>query len=440
MMQKQTHRTDRHTKFFKKGIFICALAVLILLFAIVFVISFCFRSTSKDGTFDSSTYRLTDTVIQENKYGFFEIKEAVYQNGNLYIYFITDFNDNESLSEWRTSFAEQNADFCRLNTGNQYYDNEYNFPTFQQKIEEGYCIFTDVTLPSEQTFPKLQFLCGDIAISFSMEPVNADQIDQYSHIMTERGGVLTVSRTENEMLIIDLYPLNCGGRTIDEYILSYIPSFISSTQNELTVTSEDGTILTGMHVTTNPQYTEWEFGLSEAGEYTLHIPYIVFKSILEEDIQIPLNFEQKRFEDTAYKFPDFTVTISSIETPALSSILNRLSPDGDAYSLLLQDENTFQYYTVKMNIESKDGLVPIFNADNLMVDTTGLSGPLNIAFSLFPDSDLLNQEYLVIFRYDSSYNDFDASTTYIGFSQYEKFGAVWPHSLDIPVTVTSKDE
>lgn len=87
------------------------------------------------------------------------------------------------------------------------------------------------------------------------------------------GGLLAVPRRENGELIVSIYPLNEGDFAIDPGLTRLFEETAP-----VTVTAEDGTVLTGTPVDYRPyssaQYFDWSFGTAPAGSYTLNVPYV----------------------------------------------------------------------------------------------------------------------------------------------------------------------
>lgn len=142
----------------------------------------------------------------------------------------------------------------------------------------------------------------------------------YFSLTEEQGGLLAVPRRENGELIVSIYPLNEGDFVIDP---SLTKTFGET--SPVTVTAEDGTVLTGIPMNWHPlgseQYFDWNFGAAPAGNYTLCVPY-VYESLAAysdrtdvHDTADPLSFTLTvpEMTETVVALPFGSVTLTAGE-------------------------------------------------------------------------------------------------------------------------------
>lgn len=138
----------------------------------------------------------------------------------------------------------------------------------------------------------------------------------YFELTEDQGGLLAIPRLENGELIVSIYPLNEGDFTIDPGLTKVFGEVAP-----VTVTTEDGTVLTGTPIGWHPfgseSYFDWNFGPAEAGKYTLSVPY-VYESLAEYDMsantsRIPFSFSVPDMDETTVEFPYGNVTLRCLE-------------------------------------------------------------------------------------------------------------------------------
>lgn len=151
------------------------------------------------------------------------------------------------------------------------------------------------------------------------EETSCEQAGHFA-LTEEQGGLLAVPRRENGELIVSIYPLNEGDFVIDPGLNKAFGETAP-----VTVTAEDGTVLTGTPMNWRPfgseQYFDWNFGPAPAGTYTLDVPY-VYESLAayatragvhdaSEPISFPLALPE--LTETVVELPFGSVTLTAGE-------------------------------------------------------------------------------------------------------------------------------
>lgn len=142
----------------------------------------------------------------------------------------------------------------------------------------------------------------------------------YFALTEAQGGLLAAPRRENGELIVSIYPLNEGDFAIDPGLTK-----LFGETAPVTVTAEDGTVLTGTPVDYRPygsaQYFDWNFGPAGEGDYTLNVPY-VYESLAAyatragvHDTAEPISFTLTvpEPEETVVELPFGSVTLTAGE-------------------------------------------------------------------------------------------------------------------------------
>ena len=156
----------------------------------------------------------------------------------------------------------------------------------------------------------------ELSYTLSLKPLSEDSLEQYSYSMTEDGGLLLMPRLENGELLVDIYPLDPEDGQIVPALLYCLMQNPEET-GVITATAEDGTVLEGSCPGYNPfssdTYFTWSFGPAEPGSYTLEVPYLLKKYLIQEDIRIPLCLEEGYALDTEYQTSAGTLSIGPLE-------------------------------------------------------------------------------------------------------------------------------
>ena len=201
-----------------------------------------------------------------------------------------------------TGIASMNAD------GSLTYKFEIYFPELEALLEEGettldavfsiqeYGYGETVSMEDGSSYNPLVVLRSyELSYSLSLAPLAEDELESYSYSVTEDGGLLLMPRLENGELLVDIYPLDPEDGQIVPALL-YCNMQNPEEQGVITAEAEDGTVLEGTCVGYNPftsdAYFTWSFGPAEEGEYTLHVPYLLKKYPVQEDIELPFRLEE----------------------------------------------------------------------------------------------------------------------------------------------------
>lgn len=153
------------------------------------------------------------------------------------------------------------------------------------------------TVITEDGIPYNPFLLWrsyELSYSLSLRSLEEDDPENYSYSATEDGGLLLMPRLENGELLVDIYPLNPeNGQIVPSLI--YCNMLNPEEESVITAETEDGTVMKGTCLDYTPftsdAYFTWSFGPAEEGNYTLKIPYVLKKYLLQEDVNIPLILE-----------------------------------------------------------------------------------------------------------------------------------------------------
>ena len=210
-----------------------------------------------------------------------------------------------------TGIASMNAD------GSLTYKFEIYFPELEALLEEGettldavfsiqeYGYGETVTMEDGSSYNPLVVLRSyELSYSLSLAPLAEDELESYSYSVTEDGGLLLMPRLENGELLVDIYPLDPEDGQIVPALL-YCNMQNPEEQGVITAEAEDGTVLEGTCVGYNPftsdAYFTWSFGPAEEGEYTLHVPYLLKKYSVQEDIELPFRLEEGYISDAGFQ-------------------------------------------------------------------------------------------------------------------------------------------
>lgn len=166
----------------------------------------------------------------------------------------------------------------------------------------------------------LTFTTADGSIELTLRRAEETSYEHagYFSLTESQGGLLAMPRLENGELIVSLYPLNEGDFVIDPGLTKAFGETAP-----VTVTAEDGTVLTGTPLNWRPfsgqAYFDWNFGAAPAGEYTLCVPY-VYESLAAyssrtgtHDTTDPLSFTLAVPEigETVVTLPHGSVTLTA---------------------------------------------------------------------------------------------------------------------------------
>ena len=275
----------------------------------------------------------------------------------------------------------------------------------------------------------------ELSYTLSLKPLSEDSLEQYSYSMTEDGGLLLMPRLENGELLVDIYPLDPEDGQIVPALLYCLMQNPEET-GVITATAEDGTVLEGTCPGYNPfssdTYFTWNFGPAEPGSYTLEVPYLLKKYLIQEDIRIPLCLEEGYAPDTEYQTSAGTLSIGPLERYDLQPD-EIIASDG---SPLHPDE---EFVFAPFSLSCPD---VVSHSDSLMLSTADMDTLRYASGNLLPilirvrnqtGSDTQPElTELVLYLASQPYGLSSASTDTI----YTR----WNHSFSIPFTVEESAE
>ena len=168
--------------------------------------------------------------------------------------------------------------------------------------------------------PFLLWRSYELSYSLSLRSLEEDDPENYSYSATEDGGLLLMPCLENGELLVDIYPLNPENGQIFPSLI-YCNMLNPEEERVITAEAEDGTVMEGTCLDYNPftsdAYFTWSFGPAEEGNYTLRIPYLLKKYLLQEDVNIPLSLEKGFNSNEEYQTAAGTFHIGPLESYAL---------------------------------------------------------------------------------------------------------------------------
>lgn len=154
------------------------------------------------------------------------------------------------------------------------------------------------------------------SFSFTLKPLDENDLENYSYAMTEDSGLLLMPSITNGELTVDIYPLNPEeGEILPSLIYSVFLD--SEDTGAITATAEDGTVLTGTCTGYNPfsqdAYFTWNFGPAAPGNYTLHVPYLLKRYPIQEKLKLPVRLEEGYRNTSALSCPAGELSIGPVE-------------------------------------------------------------------------------------------------------------------------------
>lgn len=177
----------------------------------------------------------------------------------------------------------------------------------------------------EYGFPAEMYSTDEIYASFTAEltliKMDDEALEAYPHEYAEKnGGIAAIPRLENGELIVELYPLQGEYGYVLPSVTEHI--WYNGTADEpepgsITVTAEDGTVLTGERLGQDASdavfFSEWNFGPAAPGTYTLNIPYLLKYYYDETQIVVPIDITDCTVENTIHRFDGGSFQITCIE-------------------------------------------------------------------------------------------------------------------------------
>lgn len=159
----------------------------------------------------------------------------------------------------------------------------------------------------------------NLSVSFTMVPDSDEAIaGNYLYQMKDYGGLMIVPRLEDGSLIIAIHPLSNGEyKTLPGLIWGPHAEHIEG--DAVTVYGADGNTLTGECLwyspASNATYFEWNFGSAAPGSYTLHIPYVYQIYTSQGEVVIPVNMEERTWNQTGYPIPGGRIYVTDCSEP-----------------------------------------------------------------------------------------------------------------------------
>lgn len=310
----------------------------------------------------------------------------------------------------------------------------YSFHACYAEVDEGGTVNIDLQfeLPElsreEQTIAMtLRFF--DMEMPFVMHQVQEEMIEKYGHHFGTYGGLIAVPHWSEERLTVGIYPVSIRDNvSICPGLVRGVP--LDSLGGEITLTSQDGTVLTGEPIyspNVSPRYFEWDFGAAPEGNYMLHIPYVYLSMTLPETHAISMNPEYREWEGNSFDVPGGTLSIVSYE-PLTAAQYEKI--------IGIESSTTYSYWLMKLHYEHSTD------------ETLWLSSPsgLHLDYIQLPDEEYQMQDYSSSLLEDEE--DPDSFNMLIRINQsmdLEKFElslaeqgiVLWMQPFDIPVSVES---
>lgn len=258
-------------------------------------------------------------------------------------------------------YADQS---CRKATGS--YPQDYLNPvmTYQCAFltEEAFPIEgepLELELSSAHTFTGADLNMSE-SISFTMVPTESVEPVEYVISVDENHALAVFPELTEDGLSVSVNPITLGG------IYELLPSLLYGSygqlyrKSSLTVTGADGTETEGTCLQYSPnspsQYYEWEFAGIGAGEYTLTIPYLLYRVTATEafdELEIQADLLEGVWDEQEHAIPGGSIAIESI-TPIECEA-------GDLVGgyLIASGNPDVRYWNVRLRVTSDDPAFPI---------------------------------------------------------------------------------
>lgn len=250
--------------------------------------------------FYTASLNLDDRIIEGFRWG-----DIIHTENNLTDYFVyqPQFQDPELSAVFSSSDTVAISLTCNLTRNtvcSSKEKDEYGLPVESNESVEIYASFTAI-LP--------------------MERMSDEVLENYTYEYTEEsGGVLAIPRLENGELIVELYPVQGQNGYVFPSITEH--TWYQGTASEpepgpITVTSRDGTVLTGTRIGAIDSdaifFSEWNFGPAQPGSYTLNIPYLLKLYGDDKPIHFPIDITNCTVPDKTCRFDGGSFRITNIE-------------------------------------------------------------------------------------------------------------------------------
>lgn len=372
---------------------------------------------SENQTNSDFLYQLREKACADDAYADYKVLDAVYMNGDLYLSLSVDFSDQAHLLAWKERGSECSP---KLKYKDLNYTTQYGIPAFDAAAWEGWCVFPQISLPTDEKELCLELVLGDISVPFSLTPGKTRETN-YAYETSEKGGYIAISWLENGELFLDLYPFsNIEKATLppsfDTVGIHFHPSLSP------VLLCQDESIREGILVFSSAYFARWNFGAAVLGEYTLYLPALYFFSdtVVFDTLRFCLNMEQNTGGNLEYVFPDGTLTIAD------SKPLD-LEPGAEFYGLTIQD---MDYWLLEFYLEPKTAEFPFLCSFNVGKHPYFLN--LVSMDYIDVDGDFCHFYVLLACMADES---FDLSNCFMHFTNPSFLPLVWRHDFYIPIKV-----
>lgn len=287
---------------------------------------------------EALVFTLEEPVQREGESGTYLVFDAMLLNDKMYIllnYYPASQEIMEELtynsSVFQTFERGANRIPCTLNGEPVDEHSESGATAFWNgssvaRYEDHWTITLDLRLTDPKALPRWDegieaaFTLFDIDFTCRLVQVKADQVSDYPHQIAGRGGLLAIPRLEEGRLIVGIYPLSTGSETV---LTSLVRGrLMEGKKGDVTVTAPDGQELVGacvMNSTGSHEYfCDWDFGLAQPGNYTLHVPYVYLTVPVEEPFTFRLDLQRGTWEDQEIQLSGGTLSIESCQPLDLS--------------------------------------------------------------------------------------------------------------------------
>ena len=285
---------------------------------------------------EEKIYIQAEPVAAEDRYGSYTVTEATVIDGTVRIYVDIALQSEEALNEIDVlsggDIAESLflADVEIVCGGETYaggaggnFDNypakEEGMPPVLDRMNWHMIYMAEGVLPPEDGTLTLRF--SEQELTIPMKPAAVEEQEKYGSVFYERGGLLAIARPEEEMFLVEIYPLNVGAFRISPNLIR--DAHMQGRSGDIILVGEDGREYVGEQVYRGPaSFSAWDFGQPEPGIYTLRVPYVFLSAEIqtEESNTIPVNLVTGQWEDRAIELPWGTVRMVSLETVAAEDV------------------------------------------------------------------------------------------------------------------------
>lgn len=286
----------------------------------------------------------------------------------------------------------------------------------------------DLPMPAEeaQTLAMTLYFF-DMEMPFILNRALEGTIDMYSYRFGEHGGLIAIPHQEEEHLTVGIYPVSLREEAaICPFLIRGL--YMEGAQEEITLVSPDGTLLTGEPVL-NPlkssQYYEWDFGAVPAGEYTLHVPYVYLAMTLPETYTISLDPACWEQEEKTFDVPGGTLSLISYESLTYA--------EASRYRGIPETEpDVYNCWMIQLHYEHNPDDELWLSTPCVQVNCASLPEGRGIDSSLLTEEEGTSDNYTLILFADKKINP-----NQLELKTRDVASVRWMHPFDIPITVES---